>query len=262
MLAAVSVSAKTIGYTPGCAPSTRLVRASPILFRPLSPLTSCWSSNTATTRRGSRIPLAARKPPTMAPRGLEIIPTTRLELGVFPPAYLVHQSKVPDGFGDLSWQVKFRAVSATEGGGDYFVGVFLGGSFAYRHHAERHRPHHLVSNSCNRERHRVVGRSSTIGANLPAPWYESSGPGDRFQYRCGLQDQGKNLADARAKFYPLVRRDLGWEKRGLSDTGTCARQFSPRAERLHLSVGGGMQIAVTGFHQYNHRAILSVRLPF
>src|SRR5258708_14961194 len=45
---------------------------------------------------------------------LEIIPTTRLELGIFPPAYLVHQSNTSDGFGDLSWQVKFRAFSATE----------------------------------------------------------------------------------------------------------------------------------------------------
>jgi hypothetical protein len=64
-----------------------------------------------------------------ASRGLEIIPTTRLEVGIFPPGYLVHQSKTPDGFGDLSWQVKFRAFSATEHKGDYFVGFFLGGSF-------------------------------------------------------------------------------------------------------------------------------------
>src|SRR5258708_7054663 len=64
-----------------------------------------------------------------ASRGLEVIPTTRLEVGLFPPSYLVHQSKTQDGFGDFSWQVKFRAFSASEGKGDYFVGFFLGGSF-------------------------------------------------------------------------------------------------------------------------------------
>ncbi len=63
-----------------------------------------------------------------ASRGLEIIPASRLEVGIFPPNYLVHQSSVPDGFGDLSFQVKFRAFSATEGQGDYFVGFFFGGS--------------------------------------------------------------------------------------------------------------------------------------
>src|SRR5258708_17990886 len=63
-----------------------------------------------------------------ASRGLEIIPTTRLEIGVSPPPYLAHQSGLPDGFGDLSFQVKYRAFSAPEGKGDYFVGVFFAGS--------------------------------------------------------------------------------------------------------------------------------------
>ncbi len=34
------------------------------------------------------------------------------------------------------------------------------------------------------------------------------------------------------------------------------------AERLHFAIGTGVQIAVTEFHQYNHRWILSVRFPF
>lgn len=34
------------------------------------------------------------------------------------------------------------------------------------------------------------------------------------------------------------------------------------AERLHIGVGGGMQIAVTRFHTYNHRWIWSMRFPF
>src|SRR6266446_2831081 len=103
-----------------------------------------------------------------ASRGLEIIPTTRLEVGVFPPPYQVHQSKTPDGFGDLSWQVKFRAFSATEGKGDYFVGFFLGGLF----------PTGAPPNGLG---HSVLSPTfaaakgigpwdiqSTIGANLPA----------------------------------------------------------------------------------------------
>src|SRR5258705_5362592 len=33
-----------------------------------------------------------------ASRGLEIIPTTRLEIGISPPPYVAHRSSVPDGF--------------------------------------------------------------------------------------------------------------------------------------------------------------------
>src|SRR3977135_109580 len=49
-----------------------------------------------------------------ASRGLEIIPITRLEVGISPPNYLVHQSSTPDGIGDLAWQVKYRISSRTE----------------------------------------------------------------------------------------------------------------------------------------------------
>ena len=62
-------------------------------------------------------------------RGLEIIPATRFEVALFPPSYLVHQRNLPDRFGDFAFETKFRAFSATEGQGDYFVGFFLGGSF-------------------------------------------------------------------------------------------------------------------------------------
>ena len=61
-------------------------------------------------------------------RGLEIIPSSRLEVGIFPPSYIVHQTNAPHGFGDFSYQVKFRAFSGTEGKGDYFVGFFFGGT--------------------------------------------------------------------------------------------------------------------------------------
>jgi len=66
--------------------------------------------------------------PVRSSRGLEIILHSRLEVRIFPPSYLVHQANVPDGFSDLSYQVKFRAFSATEGKGDYSVGFFFGGS--------------------------------------------------------------------------------------------------------------------------------------
>jgi hypothetical protein len=36
----------------------------------------------------------------------------------------------------------------------------------------------------------------------------------------------------------------------------------PVAERLHVAFGAGVQIAVTEFHQYNHRWVLSLRFPF
>jgi hypothetical protein len=143
-----------------------------------------------------------------------------LEVGVFQPPCLVHQSNLPDGrfhsahpnnklysfqkpailccalllcfvkmsevraadtasarvkshrvvseFGDFSFQVKYRAFSAPECRGDYFLGLFLGGSFP-------------TGTPANGLGHTVLSPTfaaakgigswdiqSTIGANLPA----------------------------------------------------------------------------------------------
>jgi hypothetical protein len=62
-------------------------------------------------------------------RGLEIIPNSRMEVQVAPPPYIMHSDNTVDGFGDVSMFAKFRAFSAPEGKGDYFVGLFFGASF-------------------------------------------------------------------------------------------------------------------------------------
>ena len=196
-----------------------------------------------------------------ASRGLEIIPTTRLEVGLFPPAYFVHQSKTPDGFGDFAWQVKFRAFSATEGKGDYFVGFFLGGSFA-------------TGTPPNGLGHTVLSPTlaaakgigpcdiqSTIGANLPATGTNLLGRTIVFNTAVDYRIKGK--------IWPMLEQNSIFWSGGTLDgkkevflTPGLVLGSLPLAERLHLTVGGGVQIAVTQFHQYNHRWILSVRFPF
>jgi len=196
-----------------------------------------------------------------ASRGLEIIPTTRLEVGVFPPGYFTHQSKTEDGFGDLSWQVKFRAFSATEGKGDYFVGFFLGGSF----------PTGTTPNGLG---HTVLSPTlaaakgighwdiqSTIGANLPASGANLLGQTVIFNTAVDYKIRGK--------LWPMIEQNsifwsggtLDGKKEVFLTPGLVLGSF-PLAERLRLSLGGGVQIAATQFHQYNHRWILSVRFPF
>ena len=196
-----------------------------------------------------------------ASRGLEIIPMTRLEVGIFPPGYLVHQSRTPDGFGDLSFQIKYRAFSATEGHGDYFVGVFFGGSLP-------------TGTSPNGLGHAVLSPTfaaakglgpwdiqSTIGANLPASGENALGRTILFNTAVDYRIKGK--------IWPMLEQNstfwsggaLDGKKQVFLTPGLVLGGF-PIAERLHFSIGAGVQIAVTQFHQYNHRWIVSVRFPF
>lgn len=196
-----------------------------------------------------------------ASRGLEIIPTTRLEVGIFPPPYLVHQSTVPDGFGDLAWQVKFRMFSEPEAKGDYFVGFFFGGSF----------PTGTPPNGLG---HTVLSPTfaaakglgpldiqSTIGANLPTSGTNLLGRSIIFNAAVDYK--------IKRKFWPMLEQNSTFWSGGILDgkkqvflTPGLVLGSYQLAERLHFSAGGGVQIAATHFHQYNHRFILSVRFPF
>jgi hypothetical protein len=196
-----------------------------------------------------------------ASKGLEIIPATRLELGIFPPSYLAHQSATTDGFGDLSFQVKFRAFSATEGRGDYSVGFFFGGSLP-------------TGSPPNGIGHTILSPTlaaakgigpwdiqTTVGANLPAGGTNLLGRAIVFNTAVDYKIKGR--------VWPMLEQNsvfwsggnLDGKKQVFLTPGLVFSGF-PLAERLHFAFGTGVQIAVTQFHQYNHRWILSIRFPF
>jgi hypothetical protein len=194
-------------------------------------------------------------------RGLEIIPTTRLEVGISPPPYLAHRSRVPDGFGDFSFLVKYRAFSATEGQGDYFVGFFFGGSF----------PTGIPPNGTG---HTILSPTfaaakgigpwdiqSTIGANLPATGANLLGRAIVFNTEVDYKIKGKIWPTLEQNSTFWSGGNLDGRKQTFLTPGLVLGSF-PLAERLRFIFGAGVQIAVTQFHQYNHRWIVSVRFPF
>jgi hypothetical protein len=195
-----------------------------------------------------------------ASRGLEIIPTTRLEIGISPPAYLAHQSSVPDGFGDLSFQVKYRAFSAPEGKGDYFVGVFFGGSFPT---SETNGANHTIWTPTFAAAKGIgpVDIQTTLAAGLPATGADVLGRTVVWNTAVDYRIKGK--------IWPMIELNSTSWSGGTMDgktevfvtPGLVVGSF-PLAERLHLGLGAGVQIAVSQFHRYNYRWIGSVRLPF
>ncbi len=194
-------------------------------------------------------------------KGLEIIPATRLEVGIFPPNYLAHQSSATDGFGDLSFQVKYRAFSATEGRGDYFVGFFFAGSLP-------------TGSPPNGIGHTILSPTlagakgigpwdiqTTVGAILPASGTSPLGRAIVFNTAVDYKIKGR--------IWPMLEQNSEYWSGGILDgkkqvflTPGLVLGSLPLAERLRFSIGAGVQIAVTQFHQFNHRWILSVRFPF
>ena len=196
-----------------------------------------------------------------ASRGLEVIPATRLEVGISPPPYLVHQSSLPDGFGDFSFQVKYRAFSAPEDRGDYFVGFFFGGSFPTGTPPNGVGHAILFPTFAAAKGIGLWDIQSTIAASLPATGANVLGRAILLNTALDYRIKGK--------IWPMFEQNSTFWSGGALDgkkqifltPGVVLGGF-PLAERLHFSFGAGVQIAVTQFHQYNHRWMLSVRFPF
>jgi hypothetical protein len=196
-----------------------------------------------------------------ASRGFEFIPTTRLEIGVSPPPYFTHQSAVADGFGDLSFQVKYRVSSAPEGKGDYFVGVFLGGSFPTG--AAPNGAGHTIWTPTLAAAKGMgpVDIQTTLAAGLPATGTDLLG-------RTVVSNTAVDYR-IKGKIWPMLElNSTSWSGGSLDGRhevfltpGVVVGSF-PLVERLHLGLGVGMQIAVSEFRRYNHRWVGSVRLPF
>jgi hypothetical protein len=195
-------------------------------------------------------------------KGLEIIPNTRMELQVGVPPYFAHGApNVPDGFGDVSIFLKFRAFSAPEGKGDYFVGLFLGGDFPSA--AKPNGLGHTVWSPmmAAAKGWRFFDIQTTLSGNLPQSGTNVLGRqvllNNTFQFKVA------NI------FWPEVETNstfffdglLSGNKETFLTPGLITGPFQI-ARRLHFATGFGVQIAASHFHRYDHRLIWSVRFPF
>ena len=195
-------------------------------------------------------------------KGLELIPTEHTEIILSPPSYFSHQNPtLPDGFGDISFLLKYRFAAGNEENGSYIVTAFLGGSIptgSYSNGAENA----VVTPTI------ALGKGwgafdvqSTLGIAVPVGDIARLGTpiayNAAFQYRLlgklwpELEVNGVLFHDG---------KNDGQQQVFLSPGLVVGKIHLWR--RLGLTVGAGEQIAVTRFHTFNHNRVLSVRFPF
>ncbi len=197
-----------------------------------------------------------------AGKGLEIIPNTRMEVQVGIPPYFSHgASNVPDGFGDVSIFLKFRAFSAPEGKGDYFIGLFLAGLFP-----SATPPNGLGHTVWSPTIAAAKGWGffdvqSTLSGNLPQSGIGVLGR--QILFNNTFQFKVANI------FWPEVETNstffvdgpLSGNNETFLTPGLITGPFQI-ARRLHFAAGLGVQIAASHFHRYDRRLIWSMRFPF
>jgi hypothetical protein len=197
-------------------------------------------------------------------RGTGIIIGNRFEFDFVQPPYIQHNSAADDGFGDTAVLAKYRVASANAEGGNYDVALVLSHCFATGSHkngaatdsfgpslAAGYAFHHFdvlssVGGTLPTGKIATQGRSiawNTVSqAHIkPHLWFEI---GDNATFFTGGSHDGRmqNFVTP-AAFY--VIRGKNW-----------------KSTRPSFIVNGGMQIATSGFHTYNHNLITEVRMLF
>ena len=194
-------------------------------------------------------------------KGLELIPTRNTEVILGVPGYITHQDAAHDGWGDMSFLLKYRLVAANEENGNYIVTLFLGGTIptgTYKNGT----PDAVVTPTL------AAGKGwgkfdiqSTFGVGIPTAGADVFGHplawNSTFQWHA-LKRVWPEM-EVNATFW----RDgaLQGKKEVFLTPGLVFGRF-PIHNRLEFTFGGGFQVAATQFRRYDHNGILTLRLPF
>jgi hypothetical protein len=207
-------------------------------------------------------------------KGLEIIPVRRIELLFNAPPFLAHNFKgSKDGFGDMSFNSKFRIFSRNEEHGNAIVTAFFAATVPTGKNGNGSCCAVVTPTLAVGKGWGNFDLTSTAGGSLPITSATKLGHtitwNNVAQYRTGKTGVARF-------FWPEVELNSSIYKGGAND-GKVATFATPgliigriplshdasgKPGRLGLTFGAGEQIALTHFHSNNHDLVFTARLPF
>lgn len=199
-------------------------------------------------------------------KGLNLIPFYKTELDIDLPPYIQHNTpKTADGAGDFSAVLKYRLFAANETHGNYSVSAQLlatGATGSYKNGTA----------STTYTPTLVGGKGfgnfdfqSSIGGLMPTHSVNAIGRTIQWnnvaQYKVGKMFWPELETNSAYYFLgPHAGKNQTFLTPGLMIHKIKFRK-DPK-DRLALSIGGGMQIATSTYHAYNHEIVFSSRISF
>ena len=195
-------------------------------------------------------------------RGLELIPLDRIELYLSAPPYITHTNPaLHDGIGDMTFLFKYRAASADPENGNYVVTAVLAATVPTASHTNGSTDASVSPSLAlgkgwgNFDLQGTVGVTvptgnrnvlgTPIALNVTAQYHMLKYLWPEFEVNSTMWANGKNDGKKQVFLSP----------------GLVAGKFH-LWKRVGMAVGGGVQIAATQFHTYEHNWVSSVRFPF
>jgi hypothetical protein len=197
-------------------------------------------------------------------RGGGIVAWNRVQIDWLPPSYSQHNSSATDGFGDTSVLGKYRIASANADHGNYILTAILSHTFASSPHngalTDSWTP--VLAGGVGFLRH--FDAESALGGLLPTG--KIAAQGRTIMWNALVQDHV-----ARPIFLEIENNATFYV--GGSHDGRMQNFITPAAYYVYkksdwkpqhwfLVFAGGMQIATSQFHTYNHNTIAEMRILF
>lgn len=199
-------------------------------------------------------------------KGFDLVPWYKLEFDAYIPPYIQHNSPVvKDGFGDFSMLLKYRLVGADQAHGNYVVSVFLATTLPTGSYKNGSLTATVTPTVCAGKGFGKFDVQSSLGGTLPTG--DTAKQGRTVIWNTAAQYHIGKL------FWPEVEDNAsffyGGPRNGLMQNfvtpGLVVSKFKLEKDpqnRLAAMFGGGMQIATSGFHTYNHGLVLTARMLF
>lgn len=198
-------------------------------------------------------------------KGVNLIPFARTEVDINLPPYIQHNSPtVRDGIGDMSFVGKYRMFAANEGG-SYSTAVQVAFSVPTGSYKNGAAVSTITPTIIGGKGFGKFDVQSAVGGVLPTS--SSNLIGRTITWNTVAQYQiGRYL-------WPELEANASYFRGGPNDgksqvfvtPGVIVSKMKLRhdpKDRLGLVLGGGIQIATSHYHSYNHSVVLTGRLVF
>lgn len=198
-------------------------------------------------------------------KAVSVVPWYKVEFDVLAPPYIQHNSKAEDGFGDFSMLLKYRLAAGNEERGNYSVSFAVTGTVPTGSYKNGSLAGTITPTVCAGKGWGKFDVQTTLGATLPA--------GDTTKLGRVVAWNTVGQYHVGKWFWPEVENNATFYHGGANDgrlqnfvtPGVMLSKFKlerdPR-NRLAFLFGGGMQIATSQFHAYNHGLVITTRMLF
>lgn len=206
-------------------------------------------------------------------KGLELIPERHIELLFNVPPFLSRSNGESDGFGDVSFNSKYRFYARNEEHGNAILTAFFAGSIPTGKNGNGSCCAVVTPTLAGGKGFGNFDWTSTFGGTLPVT--NAKGLGHTIVWNNVAQYRLAKTGVARL-FWPEVEINSTFYRGGSND-GKQATFGTPglvvgriplshtsdgKPGRLGLTFGIGQQIALSHFHTFNHATVITMRMPF